>query len=124
MTEVTLVDGVETALVGAKKARKASVSYDAFVAAVKAGSLATPKLTGSQVAEQLGMEKGSFDQRLLQLRKDYVTLQENGTIAKNEDGTLKPFPLTLADGRSVRDGESTKGATAKNAILAALADLS
>lgn len=139
-------------IVGTKKPRKASVTGSAYIAALKAGSAATPKQTAQQVADELGMEKTSFDQRLNQYRKDWkqygfvVSVKLGKTAADlgmsqaefdteladakangNYDGFeatdtvyLNAFPWTLADGRSNRDGESTKGTTARNAILAAL----
>lgn len=159
MTNANLSDGVVVeaatvvadAILGTKKPRKASVTGAAYIAALKAGS-EEPKKTAQQVADELGMEKTSFDQRLNQYRKDWkqygfvVSVKQGKTAADlgmtqkaydaelaetkangNFDGfkdtdTLYQgaFPWTLADGRSNRDGESTKGATARNAILAAL----
>lgn len=96
----------------AKKPRNPSVSAKRFVAAVKAGSEASPKLTGAQVAESLGMEQASFDQRLNQLRKEWKKGVEEGDFTGE-------FPFTLLDGRTLREGTG-KGVATKNAILAAL----
>lgn len=100
------------AAVKAKKPRKPSVSAERFVEAVKAGHLASPKLTGAQVAASLGMEQLSFDQRLNQLRKEW----EAGVKAGDFSG---PFPFTLLDGRTLRKGTG-KGVKTRNAIFAAL----
>jgi hypothetical protein len=162
MTDVNLSATVDSAIatvadkiVGTKKARKPSVTGAAYIAALKAGSAAEPKKTAQQVADELGMEKTSFDQRLNQYRKDWkqygfvVSVKQGKTAAdlgltqeafdaeladakanKNYDGfeatdTLYQgaFPWSLADGRSNRDGESTRGSTARSAILAALSDV-
>jgi hypothetical protein len=163
MTDVNLAASAVAAsdvaaVQGTKKARKPSVSAATYLAALKAGSAAEPKKTAQQVADELGMEKTSFDQRLNQYRQDWL---EYGFILKVKGGATaetlgmstedfdakvqkskdngnfdaftfspellatydKPFPWTLADGRSNRDGESTKGATARNAILAAMLDV-
>ena len=111
MSEVATVEGVEVVKVA--KPRKASVSAEKFIAALKAGSLAEPKQTAKQVADALGMAKTSFDQRLNQSRNDWKAMVEAGEVSG-------PFPFVLADGRSERDGVSVKGQTTKNAILAAL----
>lgn len=158
MTDVNLAAGVVAsevavaAVTGNKKPRKASVTGEQYITALKAGSAANPKKTAQQVADELGMEKTSFDQRLNQYRKDWkqygfvvsvklgktaedlkmtqeaydaeiADAKANGNYAGFEATDtlyLGAFPWTLADGRSNRDGESTKGATARNAILAAL----
>jgi len=67
----TLVDGQVAAATSTKKARKPSVSAAQFYSALKAGSVANPKQTAQQVADSLGMEKTSFDQRLNQARNEW-----------------------------------------------------
>lgn len=119
MTEETTVNvtGAEAleAKTNAKKPRKPSVPAKIFVAGVKAGSLAEPKLTGSQVAKSLGMDQASFDQRLNQLRKEWAKGVAEGDFSGE-------FPYTLLDGRTLRQG-SGKGVATKNAIFAALMDV-
>lgn len=58
-------------LVGGKRKRNPAVSQETFIDALKTGSLSTPKLTGQQVADNLGMGKGSFDQRLNAMRMNW-----------------------------------------------------
>ncbi len=111
MSEVDTNEVVEVVKVA--KPRKASVSAEKFIGALKAGSLATPKQTAQQIADSLDMAKTSFDQRLNQYRNDWKAMVEAGEVTG-------PFPFVLADGRSERNGESVKGQTSKNAILAAL----
>lgn len=100
------------AAVAAKKPRNPSVSAADFVAAVKAGSLAEPKLTGAQVAKSLGMNQASFEQRLNQLRKEWAAGVKAGDFTGD-------FPFTLLDGRTLRQGTG-KGVKTRNAIFAAL----
>lgn len=112
MSEVATVEGVE--VVKAAKPRKASVSPEKFIAALKAGSDAEPKQTAKQVADALGMAKTSFDQRLNAARNDWKAVVKAG----KQTG---PFPFVLADGRAGCGSNGEKGQGTVNAILAALA---
>ena len=91
----------------AKKERKAPVSQKAFVTALKAASArvnedGTPnKPTAAELADELGMEKPSFDQRLNQLRvdwKDYgfVVAHKNGATPESLKMTQAEFDKVLA----------------------------
>lgn len=137
------------------KPRKPAVSKKAFIKALKAASAREKKPTAAELAIELGMEKGSFDQRLNQLRMDWKDykfvvdhkngatpeslkmtqadfdkvlnrVKENGVydaIAKDDTEVIKPFPWTLADGRSAGGNAGRGAASTRNAILAALMDV-
>lgn len=129
MTDVTLgasvavvneVDAAAAALAGTPKPRKPSVSAKAFVAALKEATAREKRPTAAELAVELDMEKGSFDQRLNALRNDWKEMIiDKEKPAVDADGNAKPFPFVLADGRSSREGGEA-GRTSKNAILAAL----
>ena len=140
------------AKVAAKKPRKPSISAADFVAKLKEASKRDKKPTAAELAAEIGMEKGSFDQRLNQLRNEwkemvFVSAVKEGATAETLAMTVEafdalvleikaadnwdsvpagkvkgPFPFTLADGRSAREGGGA-GHTAKNAILAALMEV-
>lgn len=76
--------------------RKPAVSKSDFIIGIRDGAKAG--LTAQQVADKLGMGKGSFDQRLNQLRMDWfaymvvITLKLGGALAEvNKLSTSKKF---------------------------------
>lgn len=136
------------------KPRRPIVNALTFLAALRDGSNAEPKLTAAQVAEKLGMGKPSFDQRHNAVRKEWrlcgfvvsvlqgKSAAELGMSQKDFDEMLaeakeqkldttlsaedvvylKPFPYTLADGRSNRTTEG-KGNATVNALLAMMKEV-
>lgn len=146
------VDAAVETLTKSKKARKPAVTTAVFVAALKKASAREKKPTALELANELGMDNGSFHQRLNALRmdwKDYgfvVAVKNGGTaeslkmepadfdkklthvketgkydvIEANDTEVIKPFPFTLADGRSAGGNTGRGVLSTKNAILAAL----
>ena len=86
--------------------RRATVSRDAFYAAVIAGSAANQ--TPAQVADSLGMAILSFNQRLVAMRKEV-----------KEMGKVMP---KLADARRGGNATGRKSKPLSESILAALAN--
>lgn len=110
------------ALTATVKPRNPSVSAIEFVTKLKEACSRQPEdiPTAAQLAEEMGMNVGSFNQRLNQLRNDWKELvTAKHPKAVTADGKAKPFPFVLTDGRRSEGGE--KAST--NAILAALMDI-
>jgi hypothetical protein len=88
----TVVSDEKVAAVLAKKERRESKSQAEVIAAIVVGSKSTPKLTSQQVADKLGMEKSSFDQRLNSIRT--LWLDYGFTINVKAGKTAKDLGLT------------------------------